>query len=297
MKRALLYGLAVLCLTFPLLNIQAQSMSHEEEVVRNAYARFSFVCSLRPITQVAVPQLGGLKIDSLKLDAQVQQATPSYVLSDFKVGPISEIANDPWRDFVTPPSQNGEILQSGEGDQSYSDNGNVSRWKTAEVEWTPSPYLSPEAENTILNKTVVEIIKIASPQWQNPKDPLVNYTRYAAFTVDVTLAGKSSGPHKAIFFFGTDAKGKEYVGTNDVISGPSPLDIYANKPSLVEPSGLLLGKFREAPAVANWLRANIMSDPSCSESGQTMCCMHGRCGISSAAFNRDLSTPLPAPKN
>jgi hypothetical protein len=27
-------------------------------------------------------------------------------------------------------------------------------------------------------------------------------------------AGKSRGPHKAIFFFGTDAKGREYVGTS-----------------------------------------------------------------------------------
>jgi hypothetical protein len=62
-------------------------------------------------------------------------------------------------------------------------------------------------------------------------------------------AGKSRGPHKAIFFFGTDAKGREYVGTNDVMSGPSPLDTYANNPSQVEPSGLLSGKFREAPAL------------------------------------------------
>lgn len=167
----------------------------------------------------------------------------------------------------------------------------------ANVKWIPAPQLNPEGENFILSKTVAEIIKIGAPQWQPSSMPLVTYTRYAAFTVNVILQGKSSGPHKAIVFFGTDSKGKECAAWNDLISGPSPLDNFANNLSIGEPSGLLLGKFREAPVVANWLRANLVSDTNCAQNRRTLCCSRGHCGISSTAFNQAMSTPLPEPKN
>ena len=72
MRRALLYGAVALCLSYPTINAFAQSMPHEEEVVRNAYAKFSFLCSLKPLTSASIPQLGGAKVDPVKLDAQHQ---------------------------------------------------------------------------------------------------------------------------------------------------------------------------------------------------------------------------------
>jgi hypothetical protein len=65
----------------------------------------------------------------------------------------------------------------------------------------------------------------------------------------------------------------------------------------MEPSGLLLGKLREAPVVADWLRANVISDSSCPQTTRTLCCSRGHCGIPSTVFNRDLETPLPIQKN
>jgi len=299
MKRAFLCGVVAICLSYPASNAFAQTMSHEEEVVRNAYAKFSFLCSMPPITNAAVPQLADVKVDTVQLDAKVAYATPVYDLSDFQTGSIASIANDTWAKFVTPPqspSLGGEILMGGAEIQSYSDGGNETSWQMTKVQWNPSPNLSPEGARIILSKTVSEIIKIGSKQWQPANMPLVAYTRYAAFTVDVKFQGKSSGPHKAIFFFGTDSKGKEYVATNDVISGPSPLDNAINFPSDFDPSGLLLNKVRETPIVADWLRANVIADSSCSVETTALCCSHGRCGISSPAFNRALATPLPTPK-
>jgi hypothetical protein len=113
MRRAFLYGAVVLSLVCSALNTSAQSMSHEEEVVRNAYARFSFLCGLPPVTNAGTAQLADTKIDAAKLEASVANATPLYELSDFQTGSIASIANEPWGSFVTaplPPSQGGEVL-------------------------------------------------------------------------------------------------------------------------------------------------------------------------------------------
>jgi len=50
MKRVFLG--VVLCLVFHVL-VAAQSMSHEEEVVRNAYAKLSFLCSMKRGTSLS----------------------------------------------------------------------------------------------------------------------------------------------------------------------------------------------------------------------------------------------------
>jgi hypothetical protein len=297
MKRTFLYLVVVLCFALPFLKAPAQDMSHEEEVVRNAYAKFSLLCSLPPVTEAAIPQLAGVKVDTIRLQARIANATPVFNLSNFQVGAIVTIANEPWGDFVTAPSQPGEILVGQVDSQSYSDNGNQTSWQMINVRWKPSPQITPEVESKILSRTVATIIKIASPQWQPASMPPVTYTRYAEFTVDVTFQGQSSGPHKAIFFFGKDAKGKEYLAPNDIISGPSPLDFVANNPTEMEPTGLLLGAIREAPVMASWIRANVISEFTCSETTQALCCSKGHCGLAPTVFNRDLSTQLPAPKN
>lgn len=297
MNRIFLYGVVALCLSCPFLNTSAQSMSHEEEVVRNAYAKFSFLCSMPPVTKAAASQWPDDRIDQVKLDAEVANATPIFELTGFQTGPIASIANESWGTFVTPPQQQGEVLVGQMETQGYSDNGNGTTWEMANVRWKPSPQISPETERFMLSKTVAEIIKIGSPQWQPANMLLVTYTRYAEFTVDVTFQGKSSGPHKAIFFFGTDVKGKEYLAVNDPISSQGSLANVANNPAETEPTGLLMNKLRETPIIANWLRANVVSDSSCSQTTMAMCCAHGHCGISSAAFNHALATPLPSQKN
>ena len=52
MKRAV-PGLVVLVL-LAVAQLPAQSMSHEEEVVRNAYAKLSFMCETSTITEAAI---------------------------------------------------------------------------------------------------------------------------------------------------------------------------------------------------------------------------------------------------
>jgi len=145
----------------------------------------------------------------------------------------------------------------------------------------------------MLDMTVADVIKLASKQWY----PFpVTYTRYAAFTVDASFQGKSTGPHKAIFFFGKDDKGKEAVAQNDLLSAPMALWDVPQRPAY--PAGLLQSRMREMPVVANWVRANEMPAANCASSPKgDLCCTHDRCGISETDLNRDLAAKLPTPTN
>ena len=62
MKRTFLYLVVVFCLAFPILGAQAQSVSHEEEFVRNAYAKVSFMSSLPPLVDAGIMQVSNIQI-------------------------------------------------------------------------------------------------------------------------------------------------------------------------------------------------------------------------------------------
>lgn len=270
----------------------AQSMSHEEEVVRNAYAKFELLCSLKPITDAGISQLSDSKVDEQLISDKVKDATPSFELTDFKTGEIADIADEPWRKFVTPPSPGGRVLLGELTSFYYSESGNSNWWRVARARWSQSQNYPPDQVKGLFDRSVGESIKLGVPYWSN--SPVV-YTRYASFTVDVTFKGHSSGPHKAIFFFGTDSHGVESVAVNDLISGVQALWEVLQKTEY--PTGLLRSSLRDTSTVASWIRENEIPTASCvATKGDDICCSHGHCGISVANMNRDLSTPLPEPK-
>ena len=83
-------------------------MSHEEEVVRNAYAKLSLLCGLTPISDASLEEQAypNLAADLYKtaLETKVRNATPTYTLSAFQVGSVASIANVPWSAFYHPSS-------------------------------------------------------------------------------------------------------------------------------------------------------------------------------------------------
>lgn len=274
----------------------AQSMSHEEEVIRNAYAELSLLCGLVPVTQAGMSQFGGLTVDPEVLREKIDKVTPEFELSDFRTGTVAGIANKTWDNFITVPPPHSQILSGSLTTQYYNDNGNQTDWQLAEVRWMPGPNGNPEGDKFILSLTVSEIIDLASNQWKD-SDAVgsVTYTRYATATVNAKFQGKSTGPHRAIFFFGKDTHGIEFVAENDLSSGQNDVQYFLNHRADLD--GLLLGKIREAPIVAEWLRNNVMPASSCSSTDtHAMCCEHGKCGISPVTYNRELSVPLPAAK-
>jgi hypothetical protein len=300
MKRAFSLLLAVSCLAPQVL--QAQNMSHEEEVVRNAYAKLSFMCELVPVNKAAFDRNGNgtdgpKRSDQVALQTAIAEATPVFSLTDFRTGAIADIANDPWSQFITWPAPKSDVLDVQLVSMSYNYSGNLTAWTGAKAERRPSTAIPPGNPDYYNQITVADAIRMKLPEWiaPQPAPPGLTFTRYAAYTVDVALQGKSSGQHRAIFFFGRDANAKEVVAPNDMISGPGIL--YNIRDIPVYPGAFLSSDVRNVPVVAAWVRSHEMPTSSCgSAATDEVCCAHGRCGISEADLNRELSAPLPSPK-
>lgn len=300
MKRAFSLLLAVSCLAPPALH--AQTMSHEEEVVRNEYAKFSFMCELLPVNKAAFDINGNgtdgpKRSDQVALKRAIAEATPVFTLTDFRTGAIADIANEHWSQFITWPARKSDVLDVSQVSMSYNYSGKVTAWTGAKAEWRPSTAIPPENPDYYNQLTVADAMRMKLPEWIEPEPtpPGLTFTRYAAYTVDVTFQGKSSGPHRAIFFFGSDANGKEVVAPNDMISGPGILYNIRDIPAY--PGAFLSSNVRDVPVISTWIRYQEMPAGACSTTpNESLCCSHGRCGISQTDLNRELAAPLPHPK-
>jgi len=218
-------------------------MSHEEEVVRNAYAKVAFQCGIRPVTDAAAKQAIHIAVDQTTIDNNIARATPVFDLSGFQTGPIESIANQKWAQFVSLPEPGSQILMSTSNTQNFqsvdTDSPNQmtsASWQDSDLRWVPPPELDTKTLALMSTITVAEAISLSREQWADPK---ATYTRYAAFSVNVTFQGRSSGLHKVLFLFGSD-QGKEIVAQNDLISGPQSLWDALYRPFY--PRGLLLTK-------------------------------------------------------
>lgn len=84
----------------------AQDMSHEEKVVRNAYAKLSFMCELYSVDKAAFDRNGNgtdgpKRSDQVALQRAIADTTPVFSLTDFRTGSIADIANEHWSQFIT----------------------------------------------------------------------------------------------------------------------------------------------------------------------------------------------------
>lgn len=300
MKHAFSLLLAVSCLAPQVLH--AQSMSHEEEVVRNSYAKLSFMCELEPVEKAAFDRNGNgtdgpKRSDQVALKAAIAEATPVFSLTDFRTGAIADIANEHWSQFITWPIPKSDVLDVVQVSMSYNYFGNVTAWTGAKAEWKPSNAIPPGNPGYYNQLTVADAMRMKLPQGIEPQPapPGLTFTRYAAFTVNVTFQSKSSGTHRAIFFFGRDANGREAVAPNDIISGPGIL--YNIRDTPVYPGAFLSSDLRDVPVVSAWIREQGMPASECSTTPkEALCCSRGRCGISQTDLNRELAAPLPQPK-
>jgi hypothetical protein len=274
-------------------NSSAQ-MSHEEEVVRNAYAKLSFMCELVVVTDAAF-DIKNNRIGSniADLNTLVAEFCPVFSLSAFQIGPIADIADEPLSRFITLPTQHDQVIRVTQRAMSYNFSGNNTEWAGAEFRWadiTQSGFNGyPYAEDFTVAKAMAQ----KQLEWSDQKNPVL--TRYAAYTVTATLQGRSTAPHRAVFFFGHDGSGKEVVNPEDPIDDTG--SVYHIQDVRAYPGAFLSSDVRDVPVVAAWVRSHEMPSASCSAVARTLCCSEGRCGISQTDLNRDLSTPLPPAKN
>ncbi|HZD47953.1 MAG TPA: hypothetical protein VE178_04340 [Silvibacterium sp.] len=284
-----IFSIALVCLgALPVL--QAQTMSHEEELVRNAYAKFTFLCALDTVANVAEKQeIGKSSPDPNYLNDRLDATVPVFTLTNFEAGPLADIASRPWKDFVTPQGSAAGVLGSTSSNRYYSENGHQVTWTGVSAFWTPVQ-TNISAELAMMDRPVSQVIAIASPYWSGKNNP-VTYTSYVAYTVDVSMGGKTTGPHKAMYLFGTDSHGKPFVSEQDLISG-THISMSGLLATPTYPAGFLQSPLRDTPAAMTWIRKNEMPSSSCDATKRDVCCSHGHCGISQTDLNRDLAAPL-----
>jgi hypothetical protein len=288
--------LAVIVLAaFALQLARAQTMSHEEELVRNSYAKLSFAGELTAISPAAFNiqgngQDGPRRSDTVLLAEDVARTTPTFVLSDFKTGAIADIANAKWSQFIT--ERPVEYLGGSLRDYSYDFSGNKTNWTAMEMKWTQNkaPFIPTDE---YLQLTVTDAMKTQQVGlWSNQTGHI---TRYVAYTVNATFQGKSTGSYRAIAVFATDDHGKEVFSIADRITDMGLL--YGTQTLPMYPGAFLSSDWRTVPVISAWIRSHEMPVSSCTGvAADEVCCSDGRCGISETDLNRELSAPLPSPK-
>ena len=242
----------ILCL----LAAQAQSqnrstnaeMSHEETVVRSAYAKLAYATQIE-IVREAVDDwdLRPGSVDWTAFSNRMKNGEITFQLNNIRVGDFSDIANVQYADLVTKP--NGQdILSVAHTRWTFSTDEPTSvAVDTAQPVWTKAQILTED-----WNIPFAEAFKIMQA---GGAEDFTGYHRYAALDVTVTFQGHATSYH-ALFFFGNSAKTGEKILVGDMVTGASALNIFLH--SSVYPATLLETNIRNIPFVSQWLKSNIM---------------------------------------
>jgi hypothetical protein len=277
---------AVLCVMFTSLSGAVAQMTHEETMVRTAYAKFAYAVQQEAIGRLAVENdhrnLSNFK-PSLTADQRLAAAQVDFALSDFVIGDVRDIINRKAIDLISPAD--GEMLEPTSRDVSYSDQGLATGWQSFALDWEPA-HAIPAAAQAL---TISELYEL---QWHQ-QWPQAMLQRYASYSVKVSYQGKARGPYKALFLFGRDAQGNEVIIPQDGMTNAAFLGIALTLHLF--PDAFVSTRLRSVPVVASWLSANQTFDASCSPGKSDVCCdlTKLKCGLAHADLTDGLSKPLP----
>jgi len=284
---AMRYLAAICALIASISGATAAEMTHEEAMVRTAYAKFAYLSEQRVVgdlaiegtnTKVPVAKDGvGLTPDQRLAAAQV-----TFTLSNFVVGDMRDILNRKAVDFISPPMEE-MLTTNGEEGFSYSEGALEAPWICLEVQWSPGRVVPPE----LLEIKLDDLYQL---EWHQHR-PEALWQRYASYTVTVNYQGKSRGPYKALFIFGHDAKGNEVIEPEDATTNGLVLALRDHP----FPDAFVLTRLRNNPVVATWVGAKQMSNESCSAGLHDVCCdlAQLKCGPGRADVSNGLAKPLP----
>jgi hypothetical protein len=262
-----------------------QAMTHEEQVVRAAYARLAYAAKTGVLLHAGLDANVG-RNSILHDPAALQKEMDSQLAFQFQsinVGNVADIGDTKWETLVTKPQLDlvsvvfdyHKVSMKAGTDAPFAAMSyvfaNWERWDGNEMDW--SALTVGNHVNGILanNKPAV-------------------WSRYAANTVTVTLAGRHR-TYQSIFLFGKDSDGNEVVYPIDHVLGMEVLN-EANDRSLY-PQPLVKTDLRELPAIANWL--STAGVPSASTVPDVVCNgVTGNCGIPTTVLANGLKVPVDA---
>jgi hypothetical protein len=215
----------------------APTVTHEEQVVRQAYSKLAFAAEIN-IVESSVHSTGSDAEDEAAADRALAGKL-SFNLGSFATGPIADIESIPMSQLAT---FGGESLRLTPEVWNHTvQDGSISRTEftvAVHPEWTMSE--AAPADAWPMSK-VLALVETGGP-----------YTRYALYTVTASFKGVSRA-YKAMALFGQDGSGKEIVHIVDAISESSTLDFVQRNQAAVNPATLVKSNMRSVPLVDKWL--------------------------------------------
>lgn len=280
-----------LCLFLPCTWCFGQVMSHEEEVVRTAYARLAYASQLDAIYHLSSEawRRGNPPLVTADVDRELASAELTFHLSNFVIGKTTDILDVPIATLVSPEPKS--VLETTFAGHSIQEDGmnTPSQFFSAEARWRPSHGISAEAEATVERMSLAAVFRA-----NEPSSPPVNekYPRYVTFLVTVTYMGITAGPYKALFLFGHDSTGKEIVLPYDTTTSDGPAMALGTP---LYPKALVETNRRRLGVVSRWLDSSRVGD-SCAIWQHDVCCNLStlRCGMTASMLQTARSKPLPA---
>jgi hypothetical protein len=222
-----------------------QQMTHEEQVVRITYARLAFAAQINEVHALLKEHGVHKGLDRVEFQRRLQ-STLQCELSDFKVGPLSEIAKVKYSDLVTKPSQaSGSSLYVAPGRFNYSKDGEPTQSAIAVTHWIPS-------------NDITESWDIPFADGYAQGQLAGQHQRYASFKVKVTFQGRSR-EYRAMFLFGAGPNGTEVIAPLDTIININGSAVSHFVGHDAYPETLIEGGLGNDPVISEWLNTNQVS--------------------------------------
>jgi hypothetical protein len=241
-------------------------MTHEETVIRTAYAKASYAVDLHTAYEAAQ---ANPKITATQLSSKVEGASLRFQLSNFACGNLGDLANAKFADAF--PDQYGDskdVIYDSPAGLNLMINGNQFSMETATARWGRAP--DGAAPDMTMGQILPELER------ELGVSPL---TSYCKFTVTATLAERAR-TYKAAFLFGP----YDEPAALDPVSGVGggALAHFLSRP--VYPEALLRAPNRN-PVLIDYLTTNQKSGNAC-RSGDACCDLDAlQCGVFSADLN------------
>lgn len=265
-------------------------MSHEETVVRTAYARLAYAAQLDVVYHLSSRawEQQNPPLVQADMDRDLANGQITFRLSNFVTGNTADIFQKPIGMYVSP--EPASVLKTTFTGHSIQEGGlkTPSQFFSADLHWSPG-----NSSASDLQVMVQAITMAAAFALEDPSAPPAyeTYPRYAAFLATVTYMGVTAGPYKALFLFGKDAAGKELIRPMDTTV---QIGLATALGTPLYPKALVETNRRRLSVIDRWLDATRMED-SCSQWQQDVCCNLEalRCGMTAAMLQTARSKPLP----
>jgi hypothetical protein len=266
-------------------SVATAQMTHEETVVRASYAKLAYAARMGVLVRNVLGAPAGNHVLDQPAELRRQMdAELTFQLRNFVVGNLSDIGEARWDSLVTKPR--GDLISVGTGYLPYrtpsSKGETLTEMNYILADWGAVNESSGDLDwNMPVRKVIADL----------PLDtlkPLVVYSRYASYSVTVTL-DQHERTYLALFLFGKNPDGSEAVFTVDHILGMGVLNFIIEHS--IYPQPLLETHVREWPGVREWIAsAGVSSEASVRD---VVCdVVTGKCGIPTRLLEQSLKVRI-----